>query len=271
MTIQAPAKVNLALRILARRPDGYHDIETLMVPITLADELDVGVSAGDGIGMECDQPDIPAGPDNLVWRAADAFMQHTGLRFRARIALRKRIPHGAGLGGGSSDAATVLKALDHLNKTNLGAQKIEEIAGTLGSDIPFFIRSRPALCRGRGEVMEDAEIPPARILLLKPPFPVSTPWAYQAWSPRQTITAPRQFLGKVELINDLEGPVFQKFLLLPAIKGWLLEQEEVSAAMMSGSGSTLFAVLYGEAGQLAQRAKERFGQSLWTTEAALLL
>jgi 4-diphosphocytidyl-2-C-methyl-D-erythritol kinase len=119
--------------------------------------------------------------------------------------------------------------------------------------------------------MEGAEIPPARILLLKPPFPVSTPWAYQAWSPRQTITAPRQFLGKVELINDLEGPVFQKFLLLPAIKGWLLEQEEVSAVMMSGSGSTLFAVLRGKAGQLAQRAKERFGQSLWTTEAALLL
>ena len=119
--------------------------------------------------------------------------------------------------------------------------------------------------------MEDAEIPPARILLLKPPFPVSTPWAYQAWSPRQRTNAPGQFLGKVELINDLEAPVFQKFLLLPVIKTWLLEQEEVSAAMMSGSGSTLFAILRGEADPLAQRAKDRFGQSLWTTEASLLL
>jgi 4-diphosphocytidyl-2-C-methyl-D-erythritol kinase len=269
MTIQAPAKVNLALRILARRPDGYHDIETLMVPISLADELDVEVSEGDGIELECNTPDIPSGPNNLVWHAADAFMQHTGLRFRARIALRKRIPHGAGLGGGSSDAAAALKALDHLNKTNLGAQKLEEIAATLGSDVPFFIRSRPAMCHGRGELMKAAEIPPARILLLKPPFPVSTPWAYQSWMPRQTTTAPRQFLGKVEIVNDLEGPVFQKFLLLPAIKTWLLEQEEVSAAMMSGSGSTIFAVLRGEVGSLAQRAKDGFGQNLWTTEAAL--
>ena len=269
MTIQAPAKVNLALRILARRPDGYHDIETLMAPISLADELDVEISDGNGIEMECDAPDIPAGPDNLVWRAVEAFMQHTGLHFRARIVLRKRIPHGAGLGGGSSDAAAVLKALDHLNKTKLGSQTLEEIAATLGSDVPFFIHSRPTLCRGRGELMEAAKVPPARILLLKPPFPVSTPWAYHAWSPRMTNASPRQFLGNVELANALEAPVFQKCLLLPAIKTWLLEQEEVSSAMMSGSGSTLFAILRGEAGPLAQRAKERFGQTLWTAEATI--
>ena len=268
MTIQAPAKVNLVLRILANRPDGYHEIETLMVPVSLADEIDIEIFDGSGIEMECDQPDLPSGSGNLAWRAAEVFEQHTGLRFHTRITLRKRIPHGAGLGGGSSNAAAVLKALDKLHKTRLGSRKLEELAATMGSDIPFFIRSRPSLCRGRGELMQEAsEIPPARILLLKPPFPVSTGWAYQAWSPHPPAT--RQFHGRIELANDLEPSVFQKFLLLPAIKSWLLEQEEVAAALMSGSGSTFFAILRGRADSLAQRAKARFGQTLWTTEATI--
>ena len=270
MTIQAHAKVNLVLRILAKRPDGYHDIETLMVPISLADEIEVEVSGGSGIELACDQPDIPTGPDNLVWRVVEVFQRHTGLGFHTRIALQKNIPHGAGLGGGSSDAAAVLKALDQLHNTRLCHETLETLAATLGSDIPFFIRSRPALCRGRGEVMQDADdIPPARILLLKPPFPVSTAWAYQACDPRVHPGDARQFHGQIELVNDLEAPVFHKFLLLPAIKAWLLEQEEVAAAMMSGSGSTFFAVLHGDAGSLAQRAKARFGPNLWTCETSL--
>ena len=270
MTIQAHAKVNLVLRILARRPDGYHDIETLMVPVSLADEIDIDVSSGSGIELECDQPEIPTGPDNLIWRAVEVFQSHTGLDFQTRIALRKNVPHGAGLGGGSSDAAAVLKALDQLHNTRLGPQVLEDLSAAMGSDIPFFIRSRPALCRGRGEVMRDAgEIPPARILLLKPPFPVSTAWAYQAWDPRPHLCSVRQFHGRIELVNDLEEPVFHKFLLLPAIKAWLLEQEEVAAAMMSGSGSTMFAVLRDGAGSLAQRTKTRFGPNIWTCETAL--
>ena len=270
MTIQAPAKVNLVLRILAKRPDGFHDIETLMVPVSLADEIEVDVSKGGGIELECDQVDIPAGPGNLVWRAVEVFQQHTALGFHTRIVLQKKIPHGAGLGGGSSDAAAVLKALDQLHKTRLGPQVLEELAATMGSDIPFFIRSRPALCRRRGELMRDAdEILPARILLLKPPFPVSTGWAYQAWDQQAHAGGTRQFYGRIELVNDLEEPVFHKFLLLPAIKAWLLDQEEVAAAMMSGSGSTLFAILRGDAGPLARRAKARFGPNLWTCETVI--
>ena len=270
MTIQAHAKVNLVLRILARRPDGYHDIETLMVPVSLADEIDIEVSKGSGIELKCDQPDIPTGPDNLVWRAVEAFQRHAGLGFHTRITLRKNIPHGAGLGGGSSDAAAVLKALDQLHNSRLSPQTLEGLAATFGSDTPFFIRSRPALCRGRGERMQNVDnIPPARILLLKPPFPVSTGWAYQAWHPLTLAGGARQFHGQIELVNDLEEPVFHKFLLLPAIKAWLLDQEEVAAAMMSGSGSTMFAILRGEAGPLAQRAKARFGPNLWTAETAL--
>ncbi|MFA7344615.1 MAG: 4-(cytidine 5'-diphospho)-2-C-methyl-D-erythritol kinase [Terrimicrobiaceae bacterium] len=270
MTIQAPAKVNLALRILAKRADGFHDIETLMVPISLADDLEIEVSAGTGIEMVCDQPDIPAGPGNLAWRAAEAFQRHTGLGFHTRLALRKRIPHGAGLGGGSSDAAATLKALDRLNNTALGPLALEGIAASIGSDVPFFIRAQPALCRGRGELMQVVDgIEPAGVLLLKPPFPVPTGWAYQAWTARRVVAGHRQFHGSVELANDLETPVFQKYLLLPAIKAWLLEQNGVAAAMMSGSGSTLFAILRGDAGTLAERARERFGRNLWTAEARI--
>ena len=169
MTIQSPAKVNLVLRIRAKRPDGYHDIETLMVPISLADELDVEVSDGSGVELKCDQPDLPSGSGNLAWRAAEVFEQHTGLRFHTRISLRKKIPHGAGLGGGSSNAAAVLKALDQLHNTRLGPRTLEELAATIGSDIPFFIRSRPSSCRGRGELMQDAAgIPPAHGLSYRP-------------------------------------------------------------------------------------------------------
>jgi 4-diphosphocytidyl-2-C-methyl-D-erythritol kinase len=269
MTIQAHAKVNLVLRVLGKRPDGFHEIETLMVPVSLADDVEVEVSAGSGITMACDDPGVPADPSNLAWRAAEAFARQTRLTVRIRLVLRKKIPHGAGLGGGSSDAAAVLRALDALLETRLGEQQLEALAAEIGSDTPFFIRSRPSWCRGRGEVMADADrVPPTRLLLLKPPFPVSTAWAYQERTSH--VPSQPQTLGEIQLTNDLEGPVFHKFLLLPAIKSWLTEQPEVAAAMMSGSGSTLFAVLRGDAAPMACRARKRFGESLWTAECETL-
>jgi 4-diphosphocytidyl-2-C-methyl-D-erythritol kinase len=269
MTIPAQAKVNFSLRILGKRDDGYHAIETLMVPISLADELEVGVSDGSGIVLTCDDPEVPADSRNLVWRAAEAFGRRVGRVFAVRIVLRKRIPHGAGLGGGSSDAAAVLRGLDSLLGTALGEAGLEKIAAEIGSDVPFFIRSRPQWCRGRGEIMEEAgDIPPARLLLVKPPFPVSTAWAYSQKSggPADAVQAH----GGIRLVNDLEAPVFHKFLLLPTIKSWLLTQPEVSAAMMSGSGSTIFAILKTDAGDLPARACARFGESLWTHECRTL-
>lgn len=265
MTIQAPAKVNLALRILARREDGYHEIETLMVPVSLADEIEITVVAGQGIKMTCDAPDIPVGPDNLVWRAAETFQRQTGQTFSTTIALRKKIPHGAGLGGGSSNAAAVIKALNQIRKTGLSEKELEEMAATLGSDVPFFIRCHPAICRRRGEQIAPAPIiPPTNLLLLNPPFPISTAWAYQTWKPGKS--PPGQPFGSIELVNDLEIPVFKKYLLLPAIKEWLLAQKEVSAALMTGSGSTLFAILRQKGGSLAERAKAHFGTSHWISE-----
>lgn len=263
MTVQAPAKVNLTLRLLGRRPDGFHDIETLMVPISLSDEITIEVSPGSGITLTCSDPWVPADDTNLAWRAAAAFAARTGRKFHAAISLKKNIPSGAGLGGGSSDAAAVLLALNKLLGTDLSVETLGDIAAALGSDIAFFIRSRAAICRGRGEIIGGTETVPAlEILLVKPPFPVPTAWAYQAAAPHHPPPVSQRVADR-ELVNDLEPPVFGKYLLLPALKTWLLKQPEVDAAMMSGSGSTIFAILNRVEIPLEARIRERFGPHMW--------
>ena len=270
MKLRAPAKVNLQLRILGRRPDGFHEIETSIVPLSLADTITVEISDGDTVTISCDDPGVPIDRRNLAAAAAYEFQEATGRRFGASIDIRKSIPVGAGLGGGSSDAAAVLLALDQLLATRLGLAGLEKIAARLGSDVPFFIRRRPAICRGRGEIIEPFDVPESlKILLIKPPFCVETPWAYKAWSTSHSLEdelEAEQDLGWVKISNSLEGPVFEKFVLLPAMKNWLRKQPEVRVAAMSGSGSTLFVLLYDEAsgGILERRVKAMFGDTLWT-------
>jgi 4-diphosphocytidyl-2-C-methyl-D-erythritol kinase len=270
MKLSAPAKVNLHLRILQRREDGFHDIETLMVPLSLADEIWVETSAGSLIELACDLPDVPLGDENLATRAARLFARETGREFSAKISITKRIPMGAGLAGGSSNGAAVLVALDEIFQTNLGPERLENLAAQLGSDVAFFIRQTPAWCRGRGEQITPFVLPEIlHFLLLRPPFGVETPWAYQRWAGSHSIAeeleAP-QSLGWVSIVNSLERPVFEKFLLLPAIKQWLLAQPETRVAAMSGSGSTMFAVLHRESDgpALEERAQATFGDTLWT-------
>jgi 4-diphosphocytidyl-2-C-methyl-D-erythritol kinase len=272
MTIDAPAKVNLTLQVLGRRDDGFHEIETLMAPITLADRLQISLRTDQSIRLTCSDPTVPSDASNLAHRAAAAFSKHTGLEFGVDIHIEKKIPHGAGLGGGSSDAATVLVALDRLLATKMPAEELECIAATIGSDIPFFIRSQPAICRGRGEIIETFEgLPPADILLVKPPFPISTPWAYQAWANSEKPSAPfQQFHGSISLVNDLEAPVFSKYLLLPVLKSALQKHPGVSAAMMSGSGSTIFAILRDSAEGIEEWIHSEFGESFQTFRVRLL-
>jgi 4-diphosphocytidyl-2-C-methyl-D-erythritol kinase len=272
MTIDAPAKVNLTLRVLGRRDDEFHEIETLMVPITLADRLEISLRADSDIRLTCTDPSVPSDASNLGHRAAVAFAEHTGMKFGVDIHIEKKIPHGAGLGGGSSDAAAVLVALNRLLATKIRTEELERIAATLGSDIPFFIRSQPAICRGRGEIIEPFEgLPPADILLVKPPFPIPTPWAYQAWANSEKLSATfQQFHGSIYLVNDLEAPVFSKYLLLPVLKSALRAHPAVSAAMMSGSGSTIFAILRDSAEGLEEWIRSEFGESFQTFRARLL-
>ncbi len=271
MQLRAPAKINLSFRIFGRRPDGFHEIETLMAPLSLCDLLTITKLEGTGeIEFVCDDSSLPAGDDNLVLRAARLFLETTGLQASLRFVLEKRIPHGAGLGGGSSDAATVLLGLDEFFVAGLSERRLSELAAEIGSDVPFFIYQSAARCCGRGELVRPDELPNAlSLLLLKPSFGVPTAWAYARWKESKELPGIRydaqEFAG-LSLVNDLERPVFEKFIFLARMKMWLLAQPEVGAAMMSGSGSTLFAILRAgaDAEDLAARAKKELDPELWT-------
>ncbi len=270
MQLFAPAKINLSFKILLRREDGFHEIETLMAPISLADELTIEPDEpGSGISFSTDDPTLPPGEDNLVVRAARSFFATIGEEPGVRIMLRKRIPHGAGLGGGSSDAASTLLGLNQLHEQPLTADRLTNLAAALGSDVPFFLVQSAARCSGRGEVVDPVEpLPPFSLLLLKPEFGVPTPWAYQHWRDSRDLPgvdhAP-QAVGDLTFQNDLERPVFEKYLFLARVKGWLREQPEVDAALLSGSGSTMFAVLREAAAgdALAARARAELDPALW--------
>jgi 4-diphosphocytidyl-2-C-methyl-D-erythritol kinase len=265
----APAKVNLTLRVVGKREDGFHEIETLIVPLALADRLTAAPAEEFSFG--CDDATVPSDDGNLVARAARLFFAETGLKPAVRIELMKSIPHGAGLGGGSSDAAAALGMLDRFFGTRLPKETMLRMAAELGSDVPVFLEHGPAWCRGRGEIVAPAafseELP---LLLLKPGFGVPTPWAYKHWKDSRRLKdvryEPQPFpWGTLE--NDLERPVFEKFLVLAAMKQWLLAQPEAAGALMSGSGSTMFALLRepGLGRTLAARCVERFGP-LWSLE-----
>jgi 4-diphosphocytidyl-2-C-methyl-D-erythritol kinase len=271
MQVSAPAKINLFLKVLRRRPDGFHEIETLISPISLCDQIKIDKNKrGQGISFRCDDPSVPRGGENLVVRAANAFFAATQMKPAVSIVLKKKIPHGAGLGGGSSDAAAVLLALNQLFVTKLSREKLAKLGSTIGSDVPFFIFESAALCTGRGEIVTPRKLTEQlSILLVKPDFGVSTPCAYKRWQNSRELPGilyvQQDFRGQ-KLHNELERPVFEKFVFLARIKTWLLEQKEVAAALMSGSGSTVFAVVPSnvDVGLVAKRAKAELDPELWT-------
>ena len=271
MQLLAPAKINLSLKILGPRSDEFHEIETLIAPISLYDELKIERrTSKQGIEFRCNDPSVPQGDDNLVTRAAKAFFKKMKIKSGILIELKKKIPHGAGLGGGSSDAASTLMALNKLFEAKLTREALAKMAEGIGSDVPFFNFQSAAICRGRGELVSPIKLrKPLFILLLKPQFGVSTAWAYQRWRGAREIPgvsyAAQEFAGRI-FVNDLERFVFEKFVFLAQLKVWLLEQPEVRAALMSGSGSTVFAVMRerADARQLAKRAKAALDPELWT-------
>jgi len=270
MQVLAPAKINLSLRVGGRRADGFHEVETFIAPISIADEIILDKNEiGHGIQFHCDDSSIPAGAENLVVRAAQAFFQKTKVAADVRIDLRKKIPHGAGLGGGSSDAASVLIGLNGLFGTNLSREVLAELGAGIGSDVAFFLFSSAAMCRGRGEIVSPEPLKKQlTLLLLKPEFRVPTAMAYALWQDSREIPgilyAPQEFGGH-RFFNDLERPVFEKFVFLAEMKMWLLRQPEVRVALMSGSGSNMFAVMGESANSdsLAARAKAELDPKLW--------
>ena len=268
MQILAPAKINLSLRILNRRPDGFHEIETLIALISLCDTIDIE-KQNRWIDFSCDDPTLSSGDDNLVVRAAKAFFEKTKIKSGVSIKLEKKIPHGAGLGGGSSDAAATLKALNQLFEAKLSREELASLGSTIGSDVAFFLYESAALCKGRGEIVQPTKLKKKlSISLLKPAFGVSSAWAYSRWQDSTEIPGvsyQSQNLDGQTFVNDLERPVFEKFVFLAQLKNWLLKQPEVGAALISGSGSTVFAVLRDKADVdlLSTRARNELDREIW--------
>ena len=242
----APAKVNLTLRVLGKMDDGFHALDSLMVPLDLADTLTF--EEGDDYSLVCRAPGVPVDESNLVSKAVRIFQKRTGKPCAWKVTLEKHVPHGAGLGGGSSDAATVFLALNELENAGVSENELAVWSAEIGSDIPFFIYRKCCVISGRGEVVKPVDLADypdllgAEILLLKPGFGVDTPDAYKRWAGSEPLFGVDYGPQRVpwgEIVNDLEVPVFQKHRFLAEMKVWLLEQSEVSAAMMSGSGSTM--------------------------------
>lgn len=277
LTLAAPAKINLSLRVQRRREDGYHELETLMVPLELADRLTLARVEGPpgAIEFSCTDPEVPGDAGNLVMKALALLAEAHGPLPAMRVHLEKSVPHGAGLGGGSSDAAAALRGANELLGLGLSPESVHDLAARLGSDVPFFLHGCPCVCRGRGELIDPQpeRQPRVLVLLIKPPFPVPTPWAYQQWATAPTLPGityePQSVIGAdgipLTLVNDLERPVFAKHLILADIKMWLLGRPEVAAAFMSGSGSTMVAVLRSPEPALDLRAAltAEFGPCLW--------
>jgi 4-diphosphocytidyl-2-C-methyl-D-erythritol kinase len=270
MKLQAHAKINLSLKVLGKRPDGFHELTTRMVPLELHDEVSVELMQDEkGVVITSNDPTLPTGEENLMTIAVRALEQKTGVKRGWQMHVEKRIPSGAGLGGGSSDAAAVLRAVNELAGLGLSQAELVEVAGRIGSDVPFFLFDTACDATGRGEKLVPVEFPwRFDVLLLKPPFGIPTPWAYKNWASSKelaSVSYKPQMCPWGEMVNDLERPVFEKYLLLPALKGWLQQRAEVEAAMMSGSGSTMYAILKEghPSGDLERAAEEYCGEQTW--------
>jgi 4-diphosphocytidyl-2-C-methyl-D-erythritol kinase len=261
----APAKINLYLHILGKRADGFHELETLMAPISVGDTIEIEIIP-EGIEFTCSDPALADAKDNLATKAARLFLDEFKLATGVRIHLEKAVPVGAGLGGGSSDAATVLLMLREITGTKCDDAKLAALAAQLGSDIPFFIYRKAAICRGRGEIVEPLTLgEPLQGLLVHPGFGVPTPWAYRTYAQNPHPGGPGRTFADFTLRNDLEPPAFGKYPWLPTVKHWFRHQPEVLDALMSGSGSSVFALTgsLGAAEALRPRFLAEFGETLF--------
>lgn len=249
----SPAKVNLILRVLRRREDGYHDIASLMQKVSLADEMEFAPRRS-GIALACPGSDLPTGEGNLVVRAARALFAEAGFTGGVAITLRKRIPTAAGLGGGSSNAATTLVTLNDLFGLGFGRDRLIRIGARIGADVPFFLCGSAAWAFGIGEILEPAVIPAGMwFVLVNPGFEVSTKWVYESLNlplTKETIhySIPT-FSGARELAaaltNDLERVTVSRFPLLDELKGFLRKHGALGS-LMSGSGPTVFGLFDSE-------------------------
>lgn len=255
--LKSYAKINLTLEITDRRADGYHSLATVMQSVSLADQLMVALEAEPGIRITCSNPNIPTNENNTAWQAAARFFEAAGLSPACSVVIDKKIPAAAGLGGGSSNAAGVLTALNTLYNNLLSPQKMHSIAAAIGADVPFCLTGGTQMCTGIGDILEPLRpLAGWPVLLVTAPFAVSTPEIYQSYdqlSAAQLPPAPdhAEFLPAVDNVdwpalarssaNMLEAVVFPRHPQLAATREYLAVNGAL-LARMSGSGPTLFAV-----------------------------
>lgn len=271
--IAAPAKINLFLKVLRERPDGYHDIFSWFQALDLCDILKIAKSDGDDIVIETDADNIPTGPENLVYQAAQEIRRRFPEVGGTKIRLWKRIPVGAGLAGGSSDAAACVKGINRLFGLGLSREEMAEIGLTSGSDVPFFFSHGQAEVTGRGEIVKHIELPDNyEVALATPPFEIRAAEAYRKL--RLDLTAPLgdiKFKGNqqarelIEFIsgldNDLERAIRESYPILDKI-GEKLTKSGADIVRLSGSGPTMFA-LYGKSKLSERKLRQLFSGEAW--------
>ena len=282
----AHAKLNLSLAITGRRADGFHELISLVAPIALADTLTLDV--GRPLGLTCDDASLPVDGSNLVLKAAAAYVKRRPSAPTGHFHLIKKVPHGAGLGGGSSDAAAALRLLDQASGDPLGLEFLETLAAEVGSDCPFFVRGQAAVMRGRGERLEilplaaRAALAGRKVVLVKPPFGVPTPEAYallaKAGKYRPAAQAEAELAAWIAqpaadpsvLGNDLAAPVFAKYLALPVGLESFRRATGVNW-QMTGSGSACFAFVSDGFDHARLRADVRraWGPGAWVEETVI--
>ena len=291
VTLHAPAKLNLFLAITGRRADGFHELVSVVAPLTWGDTLRVeqgGRGREQDFVLECDDAAVPVDGSNLVLKAAEAFRARTGWKGGAKFVLKKRIPVGAGLGGGSSDAAAALRGLNEWAGGKLSAVELGEVAAQVGSDCALFLHGGPVVMRGRGEKVVGLKAGGAerirgrKVLVFKPAFGISTAWAYG----RMAAGAPGSYLpmelaearlaawlGDAEapaedlLFNNMETVAFAKYPALPVLLERLRDEFRV-LPRMSGSGSACFALLREDVSveKMTARIREAWGASAFVEQ-----
>ncbi len=270
-TVWTPAKLNIRLKVVGRRPDGYHDLVSLMVPIGIFDTLDFSPGSP-GVSLTCEGTGVPENEENLVFRAALAFYARIGEEPALSISLRKEIPVAAGLGGGSSDAAATLMTLNRMHGALLSGDEMAELAVDLGADVPFFLHNRPSVATGIGECLEPINHWPLFwYVVVTPPLTISTPWVYDRLEMNATPSpadSGRQDIQRLKLTNreygtiltslkkdrpdirsllenDLETVTAVHYPVIETLKKLLMESG-AEGALMSGSGPSVFGVFRSE-------------------------
>ncbi len=303
VAIFSPAKINLYLAVTGRRADGYHELVSVAAPLDFGDEVRAGSGeggpsfakategrAGSQFSLECDRSGLPVDESNLVLKAARAFAAATGWDRPVAFRLTKRIPLGAGLGGGSSNAVAALRALNRLAGGPLAEARLAELAAALGSDCALFVAGAAVVMRGRGERIEalpgaaGRRLAGQRVLLFMPSFAISTAWAYGRMAARGSDYVPAAaaearlgawLAGGVPagelLFNNMEAAAFEKFVALPVLLA-RLRRDHGLVAGMSGSGSACFALLPAEAsaGPVTACIREAWGPAAFVQEARIV-